>query len=53
VTYFESNVSEVAFPGQLIWKFLGNRFVEAHIHGNTQAKETGLVETGISFAILP
>jgi hypothetical protein len=46
VTYFESHVSEVAFPGQPVWKiwtFLGNRFHEAHIRSKAQAKETELV----------
>jgi hypothetical protein len=51
VTCFESHVSEVTFLGQPIWKFLGNRFVEAHIRGNVEAKETELVENGISFAV--
>jgi hypothetical protein len=33
--------------------FLGNRFVEAYIRDNAQGKETELLETGISFAVLP
>jgi hypothetical protein len=52
VTYFTRHVSEVAFSGQQIWKFLGNQFVEEHIHGNIQATETELVEIGISFVVL-
>jgi hypothetical protein len=43
----------VAFPGRQIWTFSGNRSVEAHIHGNAQAKETELVEIDITFAVLP
>jgi hypothetical protein len=31
-----------------IWKFLGSRFVEAHIHGNAQAQATELVEVSVS-----
>jgi hypothetical protein len=42
-----------AFLRRPIWNFLGNRFVDAHIRGNAQAKETELVEIGIGFAILP
>jgi hypothetical protein len=38
---------------QPIWKFLGNQFVEAHVHDNAQATETELVEIGISFVVLP
>jgi hypothetical protein len=38
---------------QRIWKFLGNRLVEAHIRGNVLATETELFEIGISFAVLP
>jgi hypothetical protein len=53
VTYFKSIVSEVAFPTQPIWKFLGNRFVEAYIRCSARAKETELLETGVSFAVLP
>jgi hypothetical protein len=53
VTYFESHASEVAFPAPALWNFLGNRFVEAHIRGNTRAVETELVETGISIAVRP
>jgi hypothetical protein len=52
VTGFESHISEVAFPGQPVWKRLGNRFVEAHAHGNSQDKETELGGIGISFAVL-
>jgi hypothetical protein len=36
-----------------IVKFLGNRYVEAYISGNAWARETDLVEMGISFAVLP
>jgi hypothetical protein len=36
-----------------IWKFLGNRFVEAHVCGNAQVEETELVEVFVSFAIIP
>jgi hypothetical protein len=36
-----------------MWKFLGNRLVEAHIRGNPKDKETELVEIGVSFAVLP
>jgi hypothetical protein len=28
---------------QPIWRFLGNRFVDGHVHDNAQAKETELV----------
>jgi hypothetical protein len=52
VTYFESHISEIAFPRQPIWKFLGNRFVEALIHGDIQAEETELVEIGVPVAVL-
>jgi hypothetical protein len=34
---------------QAIWKFLGNRFVEAHTHGNARVTETELVEVLFSF----
>jgi hypothetical protein len=44
VTCFEGHVSEVSFPKQQILDFVGNRFVQAHIHGNAHAKETELVE---------
>jgi hypothetical protein len=50
---FRSHISEVAFPEQPTWKFLGNRFVEAHIHGNAEAKETELLEIDVSFSVLP
>jgi hypothetical protein len=53
VTCFESYVSEVAISGQAIWKFLGNRFVEAYIHCKERATETELVEVGVPFAVLP
>jgi hypothetical protein len=53
VKCFVSHVSEVAFPGQRIWKFVGNRLVEAHICGNGEAKETELLQMGIPFAALP
>jgi hypothetical protein len=52
VTYFESHISEIVFPRQPIWKFLGNRFVEALIHGDIQAEETELVDIGIPVAVL-
>jgi hypothetical protein len=38
---------------QPIWKFLGNRFVEEHVHGNARAKEIQLVDVYASFAVLP
>jgi hypothetical protein len=38
---------------QPIWKFLGNQFVEAHICSDSHAKETELVEIGVSFEALP
>jgi hypothetical protein len=41
--YFESHVSEIAFFGQLIWNFVGNRLVKAHIHGKAQATGTGIL----------
>jgi hypothetical protein len=34
-----------------MWDFLGNRFVEAHAHGNAHATETELLKVGISFAV--
>jgi hypothetical protein len=40
-------------PQQRIWKFLGKRFVEAHIYSNGQATETELVEVGVFSAVLP
>jgi hypothetical protein len=43
----------LTFPGQPIWKFLGNRFVEAHTRGNAQATGTELVQIDISFAAIP
>jgi hypothetical protein len=46
------NVSEVAFPGQRIWNFVGNRLVEAHIRDYAQAKETELLKICVSFAVL-
>jgi hypothetical protein len=39
MTCFEIHVSEEAFLGQPVWKFLGNRFVEAHIRRKAQATE--------------
>jgi hypothetical protein len=36
----ECHVSVVVFLGQRIWNFVGNRLVEAHIHGNAQDTET-------------
>jgi hypothetical protein len=51
--YKKENASEVAFPGQPIWKFLGSRLVEARIHGKVGATETEIVEIYISFAVLP
>jgi hypothetical protein len=42
----------VAFPGQPIWKFHGNWFVETHIYGKAQAKETEFVDVSISFVVL-
>jgi hypothetical protein len=50
---FKRHVSEVAFPIQQIWNFVGNWLVEAHTHGNAQAMETELLKTRISFAVLP
>jgi hypothetical protein len=47
------HIPEVAFLEQPIWRFLGNRFVEAHIRGNAQAKGSEFVEMGISFAAPP
>jgi hypothetical protein len=38
---------------QPIRKFLGNRFVKAYIYDNALAKETELVERGVSFVVLP
>jgi hypothetical protein len=52
VTCFESHSSVVAFPGQRIWNFVGNRLVEAHIHDNEQDRVTELVEIDISFSFL-
>jgi hypothetical protein len=34
-------------------KFLGKWLVEAYVRGNARAKDTELVETGISFTALP
>jgi hypothetical protein len=53
VTRFDSHVSEVAFPGQQMWNFLGNRLVEAHIRSNAQAAKTEILATRISFTALP
>jgi hypothetical protein len=39
--------------GNQYGKFIGNRLVEEHVRGNEQATETELVETGVSFAVLP
>jgi hypothetical protein len=49
----EERAFEMVYTQQPIRKSLGNRFVEAHIDRNEQAKETELVEIGISFAVLP
>jgi hypothetical protein len=38
------------FHGQQIWNCIGNWLVEAHIHGNTQASETGTLEAGVSLS---
>jgi hypothetical protein len=38
---------------QVIWSFIGDRLVEGHINVNEEAKETEIVEIGISFAVLP
>jgi hypothetical protein len=35
-----------------MWKFLGNRPVEAHIGGSAQANETEFVKVCVSFAVL-
>jgi hypothetical protein len=53
VTCFERHISEVAFTGQRIWNFVGNRLVEEHVRGNAQATETGTLEAGGSFAAHP
>lgn len=53
VTRFEKHVSEMVCRQHPIVKFLGNRYVEAYISGNAWARETDLVEMGISFAVLP
>jgi hypothetical protein len=56
ITYFDvfrKVFLEIVSTQQLIWNFLGNRFVKAHVNGNAQATETELVEIGISFAVLP
>jgi hypothetical protein len=40
-------ISAVTVPvltQQPIWKFLGNRFVEAHVHGKARAEETELAD---------
>jgi hypothetical protein len=37
VKFSERHNYQVAFPGQRIWNFVGNRLVEAHIRGNAQA----------------
>jgi hypothetical protein len=39
VTFLERHVSEVVSMQQPIWKFLGNRFIKAHIRSNPQATE--------------
>jgi hypothetical protein len=44
--YFEKHVSEVDFTQQRIRKFVGNRFVEAHISGILQDTETELGKIG-------
>jgi hypothetical protein len=49
----EEGVLGWRFPQQQIWKFLGNRAVEAYIHGNTKTNEKQLLKVGISFAVLP
>jgi hypothetical protein len=33
---------KIAFSGQPVRKFLGNQFVEAYIHGNTQVERNNL-----------
>jgi hypothetical protein len=53
VTCSENCDPQVASPGQPLWKFLGSRFAEAHIHGKAQARGTEFVEIGISFTVLP
>jgi hypothetical protein len=54
VTSFENHVSDVAFLGQRIWNFGGNRLVEAHITVTHRLKKQYLfVEIGISFVVLP
>jgi hypothetical protein len=53
VTCFESHVPAVAFPGQRTRKFRGNTVLKARILGKAQAKETKLVQIGVSFEILP
>jgi hypothetical protein len=51
VTCFKSYISDVAFPGQPIWKIDSNRFVEIYNRCNAQATETEIVETSVSFAV--
>jgi hypothetical protein len=53
VICFEKHVSEVVFTQHPIWNFLGNWFVKAHIHCNTQAKETEIMEIDVSFTVRP
>jgi hypothetical protein len=52
LTCLEQHVIEMVFPGQPMWKYLGNRFVVTHIRVKAQAKETEIVERDISFAVL-
>jgi hypothetical protein len=53
VTCYEIHVSEIAFLGQPVWNFFGNRLVKAHIHGKAEATKAKHLEIGISFAVLP
>jgi hypothetical protein len=39
-----SPLRDTVIAQQKTWKFLGNRFVETHIHGKAQAEKKQLVE---------
>jgi hypothetical protein len=51
-TVHVSSVSDLVLTATNM-KFLGNRFVEAHVHGNAQVKETTIVEACVTYAVLP
>jgi hypothetical protein len=53
LTCFEKHVSEVAFPGERIWNFIGNRLVEAYIRDSAHDTETGTSKLCVSLCGTP